>query len=104
MTEFKQIIDYLQRADEAGQGAKERELISAALNKTASLLMTRTIESGYSSGDAARFCEMIIDQARPDVAYRCEECYQLEHGHSEPEQCATCGNEHEFTKVYQCQG
>ena len=58
---FEQIIKRIQRAEDLGEGARQRELLGAAFHRLAFLVMERHFMAGHSDQDAARH---MIEAAR----------------------------------------
>ena len=51
---FEEIISRIQRAEDLGEGARQRELLGAAFHRLAFLVMERHYMAGHSDQDAAR--------------------------------------------------
>lgn len=101
MSYYEPIIDKLNRADEAGQGGKQRDLATLAFKEMAEVIIQLMDEAGHSTPNAVDLLHILVDEARPDGAYQCEQCEHVEHGDTVPEQCPLC-NGIEFERVYTC--
>lgn len=101
MSDLKKIAARLERADEAGQGGWQRDLTTLAFKNLAALIIDQMFEAGHSTTAAVDLLQVLIDEARPDGAYQCEQCEHVEHGETEPEQCPLCIGI-EFERVYTC--
>jgi len=60
-TEFEEIINRVQRAEDLGEGGNQRDLLGSAFKRLAILVMDRHYMAGHSDLDAARH---MIDVAK----------------------------------------
>ena len=61
LTEFEEIINRVQRAEDQGEGGNQRDLLGSAFKRLAALVMERHYMAGHSDLDAARH---MIDEAK----------------------------------------
>jgi len=52
-TEFEEIINRVQRAEDLGEGGNQRDLLGSAFKRLAALVMERHYMAGHPSRDAA---------------------------------------------------